>query len=245
MNRISRTAFAVLAALAVGAGDAAAQTVSSPFRYLDRKTSVEAFGGYLFTDAEVTIDTANVAEFGPRSAPVFGMRAARRLAGPLSAELMLGFSPSERKLIAAAEGQDSAFTGPLDTGSTVGAPLLMAEAGIRFHVTGDRTYRGFAPFILATGGLVADVGGGERGGRLAPRGRALRLRPRVCGGGRHRSGLVPERAPVAPRGGQLPVVADVGAPGVHLPPGWRIHRVERSGRAHPRRRLPLLNTTEG
>ncbi|HYW09179.1 MAG TPA: hypothetical protein VE913_19625 [Longimicrobium sp.] len=159
MNRISRTAFAVLAALTMGAGHAAAQTVSSPFRYLDRKTSVEAFGGYLFTDAEVTIDTANAAEFGPQSAPVFGVRAARRITGPLSAELMVGFSPSERRIIAAAEGQDSAFTGPLDTGSTVGAPLLMTEAGVRFHLTGDRTYRGFAPFILATGGLVFDVGG--------------------------------------------------------------------------------------
>ncbi|HEX8359197.1 MAG TPA: hypothetical protein VF613_03700, partial [Longimicrobium sp.] len=159
MNRFSRTVLPALAILALAAGTAQAQSVPSPFQYIERKSSVEIMGGYLFTDPTIEIDSLRSAEFGPRSAPLISARYNRRFGGPLSGDVTFSFIPSERRVISAAEGQDSVFVEPLETGETVSAPILMLEGGLRFHLTGDRTYRGFAPFLVATGGLVSEIGG--------------------------------------------------------------------------------------
>ncbi|HEY0038025.1 MAG TPA: hypothetical protein VGB66_15110 [Longimicrobium sp.] len=161
MNRLPRIALPALAILALGAGSASAQTVSSPFRYIETKNSLEITAGYLFTDPELSLNDDVAAEFGPQSAPMISLRYNRRLGGPISANVTAGFSPSERKVISAAEGQGGEFVDALETGETVDAPLVMLEGGIRLHVTGDRTFRGFAPFVGATGGVAAELGGAE------------------------------------------------------------------------------------
>lgn len=163
MNRLSRTLLPALALLALGAGAAQAQTVPSPFRYIETKSSVEVMGGYLFTDSELALNDSLAADFGPRSAPMITARFSRRFGGPISGNVALSFIPSERRVISAAEGQDSVFVRPIDTGETVSAPIAMLEAGIRFHITGDRTYRGIAPYLTATGGLATEIGGAEGG----------------------------------------------------------------------------------
>ncbi|HLL81477.1 MAG TPA: hypothetical protein VK420_02455 [Longimicrobium sp.] len=168
MNRLSRTLLPALALLALGAGAAQAQTVPSPFRYVDTKSSVEVMGGYLFTDSELAVTDSITAEFGPRSAPMITARFNRRFGGPISGNVALSFIPSERRVISAAEGQDSVFVGVIDTGETVSAPIAMLEAGVRFHVTGDRTYRGLAPYVMGTGGLATEIGGAAGGEKDLP-----------------------------------------------------------------------------
>ena len=167
MNRFSRTVLA-LAILALSAGTAAAQSIPSPFRYIERQSSVEILGGYLFTDPTIEIDSLRSAEFGARSAPMVTARYNRRFGGPLSGNLGLTFIASDRKVISAAEGQDSAFVTALETGDEVSAPIVMLEGGVRFHLTGDRTYRGLAPFLMATGGFAAEVGGTAAAERALP-----------------------------------------------------------------------------
>lgn len=159
MTRLSRTVLPALAILALGAGRAQAQTVPSPFRYIETKSSLEISGGYLFTDPTLAVNDSVSAEFGPQSAPLISARYSRRFGGPISGDVTLSFSPSERKVITAAEGLDSVFASAIDTGDRVSAPLLMLEGGLRFHLTGDRTFRGFAPFLMATGGVATEVGG--------------------------------------------------------------------------------------
>ena len=159
MNRLSRTLLPALALLALSAGGAQAQTVRSPFRYIELKSSVEVMGGYLFTDPELAVNDSTPVEFGPRSAPMITARYNRRFGGPISGNVALSFVPSERRVISAAEGQDSAFVGVIDTGETVRAPIAMLEAGIRFHITGDRTYRGLAPYVMRSGGHAAEMAG--------------------------------------------------------------------------------------
>lgn len=159
MNRLPRILLPALALLALGAGAAQAQTVPSPFRYIETKSSVELMGGYLFTDPELALDDSTTAEFGPQSAPMITLRYSRRLGGPVSGNVGFSFLPSERRVYSAVEGQDSVFLGIIDTGETVSAPIAMLEAGIRFHITGDRTYRGIAPYLMGTGGLAAELGG--------------------------------------------------------------------------------------
>jgi hypothetical protein len=180
MNRISRI---VLAILALSAGTASAQSVPSPFRYIERPSSVEILGGYLFTDPTVEIDSLRSAEFGAQSAPMVTARFNRRLGGPLSGNVGLSFIASDRKVISAAEGQDSAFVQPLETGETVSAPILMLEGGLRFHVTGDRTYRGFAPFLAVTGGVATELGGTAGAERELPEDERFDFGPAFAVGG--------------------------------------------------------------
>lgn len=180
MNRFSRI---VLAILVLAAGAASAQSVPSPFRYIERQSSVEILGGYLFTDATIEIDSLRSAEFGARSAPMVTARFNRRFGGPLSGNLGLTFVASDRKVISAAEGQDSVFVGPLETGETVSAPILMLEGGLRFHITGDRTFRGFAPFVAATGGIATEVGGRAGAERELPKDERFDFGPAFAVGG--------------------------------------------------------------
>ena len=158
MNRLPRIVLPALAILALGAGTASAQSVPSPFRYIETKSSIEITAGYLVTDPEISLNDSVKAEFGPQSAPIVSLGYTRRLGGPLSANVRASFSPGERKVISAAEAQNGDFEDALETGETVSAPLAMLEGGLRFHVTGDRAFRGFAPYLGVSGGLVTELG---------------------------------------------------------------------------------------
>lgn len=156
--RRSRTAALLLPvlALAATAGRADAQQIPSPYRYVETTQGIQLFGGWLLTDPEVGIREDVSAAFGPQDAPILGARYLIRLSGPLDGEVGVGFSPSERRLFTRSPAGDS--LSPVDTGETADAPLLLAEAGLRFDLTGGRTWRGLQPYLGATGGLVAELG---------------------------------------------------------------------------------------
>ncbi len=161
MNRLSRAALAALALLlpAAAVSAAGAQTIPSPFRYIQNNQSLGAFAGYLWTSPMVALSDSTEAELGARSAPVFGVRYGLRFGGPLSGDVALSFSPSERKVFLAQVNADSTEVQAVFTGNTASSPLVMLEGSLRFHLTGDRTWNGLAPFVAVTGGMVAEVGG--------------------------------------------------------------------------------------
>lgn len=158
MMRLSRTAL-LASALLLGARAAAAQTISSPYDYIERSQGVGFTVGYLFTDPNVALDTATSAEMGHQSAPVFGVRYHVRASGPLSVDGAVSMSPGERKLFTPQYTADSLDIDAVDTGTTLPSTVVMADLGLRFHLTGARTWNGLAPFIAGSGGLVADVRG--------------------------------------------------------------------------------------
>lgn len=134
-----------------------AQQIPSPFRYIETKHSLGAFAGYLVTDAgQIDLLQSPGAELGPRSAPILGLRYNLRFTGPVSGEAALGFSPSQRAVYETDALAGDTIQRPLPTGEA-GVLLLLAEGGVRFHLTGARTWNNLAPYVLATGGLVADV----------------------------------------------------------------------------------------
>ncbi|HEX2203811.1 MAG TPA: hypothetical protein VHG91_10960 [Longimicrobium sp.] len=159
MNRLSRTFAALLGALLLPAGAAAAQSIPSPYRYLEETQGIQAFAGYLFTDPTINLSDSTAADFGPRSGPLFGLRYGVRVGGPLTFEAGVGFSPSDRKVYAAEAVADSTEIRVLDTGATTSTAVLIGEAALRFSLTGPRAYRGFAPFVRLSGGLAADLAG--------------------------------------------------------------------------------------
>lgn len=160
MMRFSRTALLLALALAAGARAGAAQTIPSPYDYLEETQGTGLFAGYLFTDPDVSLTDSTSLPLGPASGPVFGLRYQVRAAGPLYVEGSVGISPTDRRLFAAEVDEDSTFTGDVtDLETTVPATVLMADVGLRFFLTGPRTWNGLAPFVVGTGGLVGDIRG--------------------------------------------------------------------------------------
>ncbi|MBA2572627.1 MAG: hypothetical protein H0V06_06255 [Gemmatimonadetes bacterium] len=134
-----------------------AQQIQSPFRFIETKQSLGAFAGYILTDAgQIDLLEAPGAELGPRSAPILGLRYNLRFTGPVSGEAAVGFSPGRRSIYETDALPGDTIQRPLPTGET-GVLLLLAEGGVRFHLTGPRSWNNLAPYLLATGGLVADV----------------------------------------------------------------------------------------
>jgi hypothetical protein len=159
MNRTLRAVLPAMAALLAGAAAAAAQTIPSPYEYITRPREITVYGGYLITDPDVALADSQHAELGHQSAPLMGVRYSMRIGGPLSLEGNVAYSPAKRRLYNATVSTDSTTVTVTPTGDEVSDPLLILEAGLRFHLTGDRAYRGFAPFLLATGGGVLTLAG--------------------------------------------------------------------------------------
>lgn len=147
----------VLAALLLSAGAARAQQVPSPFRWVTETQGVGPFVGYLWTSPTLTLNDTEEADLGPRSAPLAGIRYRGRLTGPLDGEVAFAFAPSERRLFTTSFNADSSLVNPTATGSTVSVPLVLGDVGVRLNLTGRRTWRGFQPYLAATGGVVATL----------------------------------------------------------------------------------------
>ncbi|MBW3570193.1 MAG: hypothetical protein KY467_03730, partial [Gemmatimonadetes bacterium] len=157
MMRLSRTVLLLAFALAAGARAAAAQTIPSPYDYLEQTQGAGVFAGYLFADPDLSLTDSTSLPIAPASGPVFGLRYQVRAAGPLYIEGSVGVSPTDRRLFAPRTDADSA--GGRDLGATVPATLVMGDVALRFFVTGPRTWNGLAPFVVGTGGLAGDVRG--------------------------------------------------------------------------------------
>ena len=124
-----------------------AQPVSSPYRFIETRISVGIFAGVIQT-------SAGKVDAGPQSAAIYGARVNRRLTGPLSLEVGLGFSSTDRNIyVPATAGSGDP---PVAAGERP-ATLILGDAGVRFHVTGPRSWRGLAPYAALTGGFVESI----------------------------------------------------------------------------------------
>jgi len=134
--------------LVLCAGRAGAQSVPSPFRYIEPTQSAGAFVGWLVTDR-------GDLEIGPHSGPILGGRYTIRLSGPLSGEVMAGTIATQRTVQrrASAAGDSVVLEALGETNSLI----LLADAGLKFHLTGPRTWHGIAPFGVLTGGVLWDA----------------------------------------------------------------------------------------
>lgn len=161
MIRLSRTLFPalfVLAALPLAAPPAEAQTIRSPLRYIEERQGLSFYGGYLFTESELTLNDSTRADLGPQSAPIFGARYQLRISGPISGTVGVAYAPSERKLLLAEAVNDSTAIRVIDTGNTAPSRIVMAELGLTFSLTGPRAWNGLAPFVGISAGLAQEIG---------------------------------------------------------------------------------------
>jgi hypothetical protein len=148
-----------------------AQQIRSPYRFIDESQSLGVYGGFLFTNP-------GSPEVGPRNAPIFGLRYNLRFTGPLSGEAAVSFIPTDRQVIAT----DAIIFDPQPTGATPSMNLLVAEAGLRFHLTGTRAWHGLAPYALATIGVATDLSGEGEADEALPEAQRFRFGPSFAAG---------------------------------------------------------------
>jgi hypothetical protein len=181
MTRLSRTLLPALAVLALAA-PAAAQEIRSPMRYIEPASSVSLFAGYVLTDSDLQLDDSTSVAIGPKSAPIIGARYQLRFSGPWSGQVSVGFIPSERDVFLAEPNADSTAITPIATGQTVSAPIVLAEAGLIFGITGPRAWNGLAPFVGVSAGLAQEVGGTSEAEEDIPDGEQYSFGPSIAVG---------------------------------------------------------------
>lgn len=136
----------LVAAVLLLAPTATAQTIDSPYRFVDESQSLGIFGGYIAT-SDGTLG------LGPESAPLAGARYSLRVSGPFVVEGEASFIPTSRPVLDTARVDDAhEVLGEADLS------LLVAQAALRFNLTGPRTFHGFQPYLLMGGGAAIELG---------------------------------------------------------------------------------------
>lgn len=134
-------------ALLISAG-AEAQSIPSPFRYIEETQSAGIFAGYVFTGR-------GDLDIGPHSGPMLGGTYTIRFAGPVSGEALLAGTSSRRTIYRRAD--DAAAGDSLVEVGETSAYLGLAHAGLKLHITGPRTWRDIAPYALTGIGFTTDL----------------------------------------------------------------------------------------
>jgi hypothetical protein len=149
MLRTAATIPLMLAGALIGASvEAAAQQISSPYEFIEKKRDIGPIGGYIFTDR----GAANV---GPGGGPFFGLQATFSVSDPLKLGAFVAYFPSERDVIdpTPEEGDEPVTVGPRDFN------LLMIAGRVHLALTGMRTWHRLAPFLTGGIGIALDVSG--------------------------------------------------------------------------------------
>ncbi len=144
MRRTRSLVFAC-AALVASASPAWAQHITSPYRFIDRNQEVTLFGGYL-ASSQGTVG------LGVESAPIFGGRYDLRVSGPFNLDAGFSLVPTTRGIVDSLRvASDSVAFQEVGTGDVT---LAVVDAGIRFDLTGPRTWHRLQPYLLGGAAVV-------------------------------------------------------------------------------------------
>jgi hypothetical protein len=138
----------LVAALVTGAfmppPSASAQTVPSPYRFVEERQELGAFAGYL------KAGTGRFG-FGPPGGLWLGARYGLEVAGPLSIEAVAGAVKGTRDIISPGRPEGDRVVGEGD----VLIPTI--DGRLKLSVMGARAWNGLSPFLVFGGGLAVDV----------------------------------------------------------------------------------------
>jgi hypothetical protein len=134
----------LLAAGSLRAHDAAAQSISSPYRFVDQRQEAGLFAGYL---------SAKTGRFGygPSGGPWVGGRYGIELAGPLSLEGVAGLVSGTREIVSPARPEGDRVVGEGD------ALVTTIDGRFKLSLVGRRAWHGLSPFLVGGGGIAFDV----------------------------------------------------------------------------------------
>ena len=139
----------ILLLLAASAAPAAAQVGSlpnrSPYRDVAYSQEFSVIGGY-FGGNEGS------AGIGPRSAPLFGVRYAIKLGGPVDLTADVMRAQSTRLVL------DPDLAGAQRRVGTISAPLYLGDVGLAINLTGQKTWHHLMPVVSVGFGVASDAG---------------------------------------------------------------------------------------
>lgn len=175
---IKRTLLAAGLLLTLGlAGPAqgAAQSISSPYRFVERSQGLYAFGSSVVTDRG-TLDT------GPGAGIAMGLGYNVRISGPFTFAARVTYFPTDRRVYDdnstvadSTELRQNPMFGLQQIG-TADLTLMLLDATLRFNATGPRTWNRIQPFaLLGIGGAVV-VASDNSAEATLPSDRELRVR---------------------------------------------------------------------
>jgi hypothetical protein len=107
--------------------------------------AISPFVGYVATGR-------GALQLGPKSGPFAGARYGIRFSGPLTAEGDVSFLSSTRTVLDTIPGDTT-----LRAVGEADVQLLSTQVGLRFNITGPRTYHGLQPYVAAGAGMVLDM----------------------------------------------------------------------------------------
>ena len=136
-----------VALLVLGVQGVVAQTIRSPYRFVEKSQTGGIWAGYLATDrGEVG--------FGPEAGPILGGRYSIRLSGAFTVEADAGYFSSTRTVLDTAIVED----GFRKVGEADFHALLL-NGSLRFNLTGPRTWHQLQPYVLFGAGAIVDLTG--------------------------------------------------------------------------------------
>ena len=134
----------LLGAGSIPAQEAAAQEISSPYRFIEERQEAGLFAGYL---------TANTGrfEYGPSGGLWVGGRYGLELTGPLSLEGVVGVIRGTRDVISPGRPEGDRVVGEAD------ALITTIDGRLKLSLVGRRAWHGLSPFIVTGGGVALDA----------------------------------------------------------------------------------------
>jgi len=134
-------------ALTVWTDEGLAQTVPSPYRFVDTRHELGVFAGANFSVADGQFG------IGAKPGPVGGLRYAVALGGPFAVEVVGTYMDSSRDVL------DPGEEGELTKVAEADVQLLILEGRLRFSLLGRRTWHRISPYFLVGGGVTFELAG--------------------------------------------------------------------------------------
>ena len=140
----AQTLFHAAVLLCLSPASLAAQTIPSPYRFWESRQEAGPFGGW------IAPGTGRFG-YGPSPGPLVGARYGIDFPGPLSLEAVVNWIPTTRDIVDPRRAEGKRVIGSTD------ANLLGGDARLKLSLTGQRTWHGLNPFVLAGAGLMWDL----------------------------------------------------------------------------------------
>jgi hypothetical protein len=122
------------------------QVVPSPYRFIDSRQEAGPFLAFVAPGK-------GRFGYGPKPGLALGGRYGIHLGGPIGAEGVVLFFPTNRDLVDPGRVEGDRVVGE------VSSNLLLLDGRLRLSLTGDRTWKGLNPIIFAGGGVAFDLAG--------------------------------------------------------------------------------------
>jgi hypothetical protein len=122
------------------------QTIPSPYRFIETAQEAGAFlGTFQGSSGEFGL--------GPKGGVLVGVRYGLDISGPVGVEGAFSYLPTTRDVMDPRRAPAERARGEADV------TILLAEARLRFSLTGRRTWHSLNPFLFAGAGGAFDVAG--------------------------------------------------------------------------------------